>query len=371
MTTTIHKLNPERAATETRPFDVRLSLQQDVCDVADAILASRMAQAFESAAMRYPIHRLLRCSVRRKIEDVFDDLALDSGLAAQRLAPASLLLDGAGAFVRAEGWRKSDYCSCLFNIWADSKVRAEEVRATLLRAVGERYLPHEMFVIDWHFTNARGVLNSVSFEEVAREALHDEAYPTLGMSVNEFIERFLDSGETVLILQGSPGTGKTRLVRAILGAMSRRKGDGAKVMFTGDQRSLENDEIFADFITGTHDAFVIEDADHLLRARTDGNHDLHRFLAVADGVVRAQGRKIIFTTNLPNIRDMDEALLRPGRCFAVVRARPLNADEIGKLVARLCDGTSDASAAVLERLGAAKGAAVSVAEIYRACAEIR
>jgi plasmid stabilization system protein ParE len=27
--------------------------------------------------------------------------------------------------------------------------------------------------------------------------------------------------------------------------------------------------------------------------------DLHRFLAVADGVVRAQGRKIIFTTNLP------------------------------------------------------------------------
>jgi hypothetical protein len=64
------------------------------------------------------------------------------------------------------------------------------------------------------------------------------------------------------------------------------------------------------FSASTHDAFVIEDADHLLRARTDGNHDLHRFLAVADGVVRAQGRKIIFTTNLPNIRDMDEARRR-------------------------------------------------------------
>jgi hypothetical protein len=45
------------------------------------------------------------------------------------------------------------------------------------------------------------------------------------------------------------------------------------------------------FSASTHDAFVIEDADHLLRARTDGNHDLHRFLAVADGVVRAHGRK--------------------------------------------------------------------------------
>jgi len=46
-------------------------------------------------------------------------------------------------------------------------------------------------------------------------------------------------------------------------------------------------------------------------------------LAVADGVVRAQGRKIIFTTNLPNIGDIDEALVRPGRCFATVRTRAL------------------------------------------------
>jgi ATP-dependent 26S proteasome regulatory subunit len=58
-------------------------------------------------------------------------------------------------------------------------------------------------------------------------------------------------------------------------------------------------------------------------ARANGNVDLHRFLAVADGVVRAQGRKIIFTTNPPNIGDIDEALVRPGRCFATVRTRPL------------------------------------------------
>src|ERR1700676_3197847 len=83
-------------------------------------------------------------------------------------------------------------------------------------------------------------------------------------------------------------------------------------------RALEHGEIFVDVITGNHDAFVIEDADHLLMARSNGNVDLHRFLAVADGVVRAQGRKIIFTTNLPNIGDIDEALVRPGRCFATV-----------------------------------------------------
>ncbi len=58
---------------------------------------------------------------------------------------------------------------------------------------------------------------------------------------------------------------------------------------------------------------MIEDADHLRMARANGNVDLHRFLAIADGVVRAQGRKIIFTTNLPNVGDIDEALVRPGR----------------------------------------------------------
>lgn len=195
----------------------------------------------------------------------------------------------------------------------------------------------------------------------------DEAYPALGEPVCEFIQRYLRSSETVLILQGPPGTGKTRLVRSILGAMSRRKGDSAQVMYTADKRALENDEIFIDFITGVHDAFVIEDADHMLMARSNGNHDLHRFLAIADGVVRAQGRKIIFTTNLPNIRDLDDALLRPGRCFAVVHTRLLGGEEIWRLVARLCGSDLERQGTARAGLSEAATRAVSVAQIYRAC----
>ena len=97
-------------------------------------------------------------------------------------------------------------------------------------------------------------------------------------------------------------------MRAILAAMSARKADSAKVPYGANKRALENDEIFVEFITGSHDAFVIEDADHLLMARANGNVDLHRFLAVADGVMRAQGRKIIFTTNLPNVGDIGDAV---------------------------------------------------------------
>jgi len=39
---------------------------------------------------------------------------------------------------------------------------------------------------------------------------------------------------------------------------------------TCDKRALESDEIFVNFITGSHDAFVIEDADHILTPRANG-----------------------------------------------------------------------------------------------------
>ena len=357
----------DNLAGQPRPFNVGVSFSHDLYDLGEAVFKTRAIQAFESVATRYPIHRLVRCAVPRALEDVFDDLALHAGLAAQRLASGSLLLDGPGVFVHAEGKRKADYCSCTINVWADSKERAEHTRRSILHAAGERNLPEQMFVVDWHFCNSSGTLVNCPFEEVAQDTVLDEAYPSLGEPACELIQRYLRSSETVLILQGPPGTGKTRLVRAILGAMSRRKGDSAEVMYTADKRALENDEIFIDFITGAHDAFVIEDADHMLMARSNGNQDLHRFLAIADGVVRAQGRKIIFSTNLPNIRDVDEALLRPGRCFGVLRTKLLTGEEIWRLVARLCAGDQGRQGTARARLSEGGARAVSVAQIYRAC----
>jgi len=354
-------------ADQRRPFNVGVSFSHDLYDLGEAVFKTRAIQAFESVATRYPIHRRVRCAVPRPLEAVFDDLALHAGLAAQRLDSGSLLLDGPGVFVHAEGKRKADYCSCTINVWADSKERAEHTRLAVLHAAGERTLPEQMFVADWHFCNSNGTLVNCPFDEVAKEAVLDEAYPTLGEPVPEFVQRYLRSSETVLILQGPPGTGKTRLVRYILGAMSRRKGDSAQVMYTADKRALENDEIFVDFITGAHDAFVIEDADHMLMARSNGNQDLHRFLAIADGVVRAQGRKIIFTTNLPNIRDLDDALLRPGRCFGVVHTRLLSGEEVWRLVATLCGGDLDRQKAARAAISETGTRAISVAQIYRAC----
>jgi energy-coupling factor transporter ATP-binding protein EcfA2 len=362
----IHKLAPERSKDSSSPFSVSVAFQHDLCDLGEAVIKTRVIQAFDNAATRYPIHRQIRCAASNKLQDVFDDLALNTGLASQRLDTGSLLLDGEGVFVSAEGYRKSGYCSCTFNVWAASKELADQTRTMLLRVVGPCRVRDQMFVIDWQFCNSRGTLVSTSFDEIADDVVMDEAYPHLGAPVAQFIERYLSASETVLILLGPPGMGKTRLVRAILGAMSRRKEDSAMAMYTADKNALEGDEIFVDFITGLHDAFVIEDADHLLQPRTDGNRNLHRFLMIADGVVRAQNRKIIFTTNLPNIGSIDEALLRPGRCFATIQMRPLARNETDAVLGRLLPGNPDAAALARETLFATGRNSSSLAAIYRA-----
>ncbi len=359
-------LSAEGANGAARPFPVGVSFQHELYDLGEAVMKTRAIQAFNNAAARYPIHRQLRCAARRPLEQVFDDLALKCGLTAQRLDTGSLLLDGAGVFLQVEGHSKAGYCSCVFNVWAETLEDIERVRATVFRIVGDDRVRDRMFVVDWRVRNQRGYIQSSSFEELADEELLDEAYPMLGQPVEQFIESYVNAPESVLILMGPPGTGKTRLVRAILGALSRRKGDSAEVLYTADKSVLKSDEIFVDFVTGEHDAFVIEDADYLLQARSDGNQDLHRFLMVADGVVRAQNRKLLFTTNLPNAGEIDDALLRPGRCFASVGIRKLVGDEVRRLAGRLAGGDPALTERVLTRALGEDTRSSSVASIYRA-----
>jgi ATP-dependent 26S proteasome regulatory subunit len=114
------------------------------------------------------------------------------------------------------------------------------------------------------------------------------------------------------------------------------------------------------FITGDEDAFVMEDADHVMKPRADGNDHLHRFLTIADGVVRAQGRKIIFSTNLPNVGDLDEALVRPGRCFARLFVRRLTGEEAQALAIEIAQGGANALN------GASSAKTLSLAEVYQA-----
>jgi hypothetical protein len=344
------------------------SMSMDAWEFSDLILKSRFAKAMEEGLSCYPVHRTLRFAARLELQDLFDDLALNLGMRAQRLGGDNVLLDGDGLFISAQGGHKTSYCSCLFNIWASSIAQAEQARLAILSRVGDARITEAMFSIDWHFIASRGSLESAHIEELADDVLLDGAYPELKAGVAGFIEGYLRSSESILVLQGPPGTGKTRLIRGILGEISRRKGGEARALYTGDKKALESDQIFVKFITGWDDAFVIEDADHMLKPRAAGNDHLHRFLTIADGVVRSQGRKIIFSTNLPNVGDLDDALIRPGRCYARIGMRELSPAEAQKLLLELCGGAQARAVDAYEALSRAAKKSYALAEIYKALA---
>jgi hypothetical protein len=44
---------------------------------------------------------------------------------------------------------------------------------------------------------------------------------------------------------------------------------------------------------------------------------------------------MIFSTNLPSIRDVDSALVRPGRCFDILTFDTLNVEQANTLAKRL------------------------------------
>ena len=339
-------------------------LTKQVHYLSDLVLQTRFAQALHEGVARYPVCRELRFAARVELEVLLDAIALEPAWRAERLNVESALLDTEGMFATAYGSRKADYSSFRFYIWAADLARAEETKQRILAKAGSTRITEPMFSIDWHFTAGKSELESATIEEMADDVLCDAAYPEIKGGVRDFIARYLDAPETVLVLQGPPGTGETRLIRAILGEMSRRKGEEAECLYTGDMKALASDGIYVKFITGRHDAFVVEDADHLLKPRADGNEHLHRFLTIADGVVRSQGRKIIFSTNLPNVGDLDDALIRPGRCFARLHVRTLTSAEARALADEIAAGDTEKLARASVTLAAETGRKHSLAEIY-------
>lgn len=158
----------------------------------------------------------------------------------------------------------------------------------------------------------------------------DEMYPFLGeRTLEEYYNSFLESSASILLLIGPPGTGKTTFIRGLL-----QHADTSAIV-TYDATILAKDYIFAQFIEGDKNIMVIEDADNFLGARADGNDMMHKFLNVGDGLVTTKGKKLIFSTNLPSIKDVDSALIRPGRCFDIVHFGQMSEDQAVKLADKL------------------------------------
>lgn len=148
-------------------------------------------------------------------------------------------------------------------------------------------------------------------------------------TLEDYYDRFMNSNASILLLIGPPGTGKTSFIRGLL------QHTNSNAILTYDPQVLAKDYVFAQFIEGDSDLFIIEDADTLLHKRSDGNDMMHKFLNVGDGLVTTVGKKMIFSTNLPSIKDVDAALIRPGRCFDILNFENLPMEKVEVLCKKL------------------------------------
>lgn len=189
--------------------------------------------------------------------------------------------------------------------------------------------------IEWVY-GANG--DSVNVPLNAERLPVDEMYPFLKEPLTDYYDRYLESNANILLLIGPPGTGKTTFIRGLLAHSN------SSAIVTYDAAILEKDYLFARFIEDETGVMVLEDSDNFLKARSDGNTMMHRFLNVGDGLVTTKGKKLIFSTNLPSIRDIDPALIRPGRCFDIVSFDSLKqkeAEALAKKIGVKLDGKRD------------------------------
>jgi hypothetical protein len=148
-------------------------------------------------------------------------------------------------------------------------------------------------------------------------------YPFMkGEDIKDFADRYMNSGSSILLLIGPPGTAKTNFIRQLLSSTNE------SVLLTYSEDLKKADKLFSYFYDSPEKFLIVEDADTYIERREDGNSNLKMLLNISDGLTANPDKFVIFSTNLPSLNRVDPALIRPGRCFGVLQFDRLKGDDL-------------------------------------------
>lgn len=145
---------------------------------------------------------------------------------------------------------------------------------------------------------------------------------------------FLNERESGLaILRGEKGTGKTTLLRHLLTNLDKQF-----ILVTNAIAAHMAEPEFIAFMMENKDSiFILEDCEQILMAREENRFGgaIANILNMSDGLMSdIFNIKFVCTFNT-NIEKIDEALLRPGRCFVNYEFKQLEAEKASKLLESL------------------------------------
>ena len=167
---------------------------------------------------------------------------------------------------------------------------------------------------------------------------HDSFYPWINIPLVDYFKAFMESNESVLVLFGSPGTGKSTFLRSLIVSGNFQS------MLAYNTEVIESPSLLKEFFSiYTTRILAYEDIDKYLGTRESGNNLMSSILNASEGVIQYPNKKIVFSTNLETIDKIDPALLRVGRCFDILKFELLTAEQGSAVLADLGRESKDFS----------------------------
>ncbi len=176
-------------------------------------------------------------------------------------------------------------------------------------------------------------LDSSHYQDNVYKNFNPLSFPYID-DIDKYIESFLKSNASLLILKGIPGTGKTTFSKEIITKIDERKIDRSSlnVLYSFDENIFYSNEFFRKIQFGNFDVVVLEDFNSLIQKNQESENvnPLNKFLSSIEGLI-SKNTKIIISTNIESKNQLNSALIRPGRCFDVLNFRKLEKEEIDNL----------------------------------------
>lgn len=217
-----------------------------------------------------------------------------------------------------------------FEFYGSDTVSVKKATEIISKLVRDHAFDKKRSVVRWRYSAGHSTESMLMSLEKDWE-IAPEAYPWIQTPLHEYYDRYTKSTSSILVCYGPPGTGKTSFIRDYL--CEQR----VNAIVSYDASVLASDEMFTFFLgSPAYHVLIIEDADDVLTSdRESKNKLVAKLLNSSDGLLKLPHKKIILSTNLENVNHIDEAILRPGRCFDFLNFRKLTPAEQKPLIAKL------------------------------------
>lgn len=190
------------------------------------------------------------------------------------------------------------------------------------------------YVIGQHGLESR----DLSIDRKRIEPILPGLYPDINIDI--LYKDYVSAKESILFLTGKPGVGKTTFLRYALQKsnklderltwdgdrlrdFSSRDRSSGGIAYVKDTSVLMQSQFWAAMSNANYDLMILDDLDFVLSVRENKDNILvSNLLSFSDGLFGSK-TKILITTNT-QVDNIDEALLRPGRCFDFLVLNPLS-----------------------------------------------